>query len=75
MLDLEILNLFPTEFYHKGIFNITFKACQCMCAEAKVTRTVFKMQRKSETRCLKNHDIGKQTKDLTDKEELNLLLL
>lgn len=45
VLELEILNLFPTEFCHKGIFNMTFKACQCVCAEAKVTHTVFKMQR------------------------------
>lgn len=47
VLELEILNLnlFPTEFCHEGIFNMTFKACQCMCAEAKVTSTVFKMQR------------------------------
>lgn len=45
VLELEILNLFPTEFCHKGIFNVTFKACQCMCAEAKVIHTVFRMQR------------------------------
>lgn len=40
VLELEMLNLFPTEFCHKDIFNMAFKACQCICAEAKV----FKMQ-------------------------------